>query len=50
MAGETNETFLTSQQSPEVSRSPFIETIRNILERDRVTSLFTPAQSAQTLE
>ena len=46
MAGKTNETFPTSQQSPEVSRSPFIETVRNIL----VTSPFTPAQSAQTLE
>ena len=50
MAGETNETFPTSQQPPEVSRSPFIETFRNILERDPVTSPFTPAQSAQTLE
>ena len=50
MVGETNETFPTSQQSLEVSRSHFIETIRNILERYLVTSPFTPAQSAQTLE
>ena len=50
MAGETNETFPTSQQLLEVSRSPFLETVRNILERDPVTSPFTPAQSAQTLE
>ena len=50
MAGETNETFPTSQQPPEVSRSPFIETVRNILERDPVTSPFTPEQSTQDLE
>ena len=50
MAGETNETCPTSQQRPKVSRSPFIETIRNILERDPITSPFTPAQSTQTLE
>ena len=50
MVGETNETFTTSQQSLEVSRSPFIETVSNILERDLVTSTFTPAQSAQTVE
>ena len=50
MAGETNETFPTRKQSLEVSRSPFIEIVRNILERDPVTSPFTPAQSAQSLE
>ena len=50
MAGKTNETFPTSQQLPEVSRSPFLETIRNILERDPVTSRFTPAQRTQNLE
>ena len=50
MAGETNETFPTSQQTSEVSRSPILETVRNILERDPVISPFTTAQSAQTLE
>ena len=50
MEGETNETFPTSQQPPEVSRSPFLETIRSILECDPVTSPFTPEQSTQTLE
>ena len=50
MASETNETFTTSQQPSEVSRSPILETIRKILERDPVTSPFTPTQSAQTLE
>ena len=45
-----NETIPTSQQPPEVIRSPFIETVRNILERDPITSPFTPAQSAKTLE
>ena len=50
MAGETNETFPTSQQPSEFSRSPILETVRNILECDPVTSPFTPAQSAQTLE
>ena len=49
MVGETNETFPTSQHPPEVSRSPFIETIRSILERDPLTSPFTPEQSTQTL-
>ena len=32
------------------SRSPFIETIRSIPERDPITSPFTPEQSTQTLE
>ena len=50
MASETNETFPTIQQLPEVSISPFLETVRNILERDPVTSPFTPAQSSQTLK
>ena len=50
MAGESNEKFSTSQHPPEVSRSPFIETVRNILELDHVTSPFTPTQSAQNLE
>ena len=50
MAGKTNETFPTSQQLPEVSRSPFLETVRNILERDPATSPSTPTQSTQTLE
>ena len=50
MAGKTNEIFPTSQQSSEVGRSPILETVRNILECDPVTSPFTPAQSDQTLE
>ena len=50
MAGKTNEKFSTSQHPLEVSRSPFIETIRSILERDHITSPFTPEQSTQTLE
>ena len=50
MASETNETFRTSQQPSEVSRSPILETVRNILERDPITSPFTPAKSAHTLE
>ena len=50
MAGKTNEKFLTSQHPPEFSRSPFIETVRIILERDHITSPFTPEQSTQTLE
>ena len=49
MAGKINEKFKTSQQPPETSRSPFINTVRSILERDHITSPFTPAQSAQTL-
>ena len=50
MAGKTNEKFSTSQHPPEVSRSPIIETVRSILERDHITSPFTPKQSTQTLE
>ena len=50
MASKTNETFPTGQQLPEVNRSQFLETVRNILERDPITSPFTPAQSTQTLE
>ena len=53
MAGKTNDKNSTSQQPPlqsQVSRSPFIETIRSILESDHNTSLFTPEQSTQTLE
>ena len=50
MAGETNETLPTSQHPPEVSRSPFIETIRIILECDHIASPFTPEKSTQNLE
>ena len=50
MAGETNDKLSTSQHPPEVSRSPFIETVRSILEHDPITSPFTPEQSTQTLE
>ena len=50
MAGKTNEKFSTSQHPLEVSRSPFIETVRSILERDHITSPFTLEQSTQTLE
>jgi len=53
MVGRTNDKTSTSQQPPlqfEVSRSPFTETIRSILERDHITSPFTPEQSTQTLE
>ena len=45
-----NEKFSASQHPPEVSRSPIIETVRSILERDPLTSPFTPKQSTQTLE
>ena len=50
MAGKTNEKFSASQHPPEDSRSPFIETVRSILERDHITSPFTPEKSTQTLE
>ena len=53
MAGNTNDKTSTSQQPPlqyEVSRSPFIETVRSILERDHITSPFTPEHSTQSLE
>ena len=53
MAGNTNDKTSTSQQPPlqsEGSRSPIIETVRSILERDHITSPFTPEQSTQTLE
>ena len=50
MAGRTNDKTSTSQQPPKVSKSPFIETVRSILERDHITSPFTPEQSTQTLE
>ena len=50
MAGKTNEKFSTSQHPPKTSRSPFIETVRSILEHDHITSPFTPEQSTQTLE
>ena len=50
MAGKTNEKFSISQHPSEVSRSPFIETIRSILECDHITSPFTPEQSTQNLE
>ena len=53
MAGNTNDKTSTSQQPPlqsEGSRSPFIETVRSILERDHNTSPFTLEQSTQTLK
>ena len=50
MAGKNNDKFTTSQQPPETSRSPFINTARSILEHDHITSPFTPEQSTQTLE
>ena len=50
MAGKTNDKFSTCQHPPEVSRSPFIENVRSILERDHITSPFTLEQSTQTLE
>ena len=53
MAGRTNDKTSTSQQTPlqsEFSRSPFIEIVRSIHERDHITSPFTPEQSTQTLE
>ena len=53
MAGRTNDKTSTSQQPPlqsEASRSPFIETVRSILERDHITSPFNFEQSTQTLE
>ena len=53
MAGRTSDKTSTSQQpllQSEVSRSPFIETIRSILERDPITYPFTPEQSTQNLE
>ena len=50
MVGETYETFPTSQQHPKVNRSPFLEIVRSILERDSVTSPFTPEQNTQNLE
>ena len=53
MASRTNDKTSTSQQRPlqfEASRSPFIETIRSILEHDQITSSFTLEQSTQTLE
>ena len=45
MAGRTNDKTSSSQQPPlqsKVSRSPFIETVRSILESDHNTSPFTP--------
>ena len=50
MEGKTNEKFTTSQQPPKTSRSPFIDTVRSILERDHITSPFTPEKSIRTLE
>ena len=53
MAGRANDKTSTNQQPPlqsKVSRSPFIETVRSILECDHITSPFTPEQSTQTLE
>ena len=52
MADRTNNKSSTNQQTPfqsEISRSPFIETVRSILERDHNTYPFTPEQSTQTL-
>ena len=53
MVGRTNDKYSTSQQPPlqsKVSISPFIETVRSILECDHITSPFTPEQSTQNLE
>ena len=53
MTGRTNDKNSTNQQPPlqsKVSRSPFIETVRSILERDHITSPFNLEQSTQTLE
>ena len=53
MEGRTNDKTSTSQQTPlqfEVSRSPFIEIVRSILEHDHITSPFTLEQTTQTLE
>ena len=50
MAGKINEKFTTSQQPPETSISPFINTVRSMLERDHITSPLTPEQSNRTLE
>ena len=50
MAGKINEKFATSQHPPEISRSLFIENVRSFLERDHITSPFTPEQSTLTLE
>ena len=53
MANRTNDKSSTSQQPPlqsEISRSPFIETVRGILKRDHNTSPFIPEHSTQTLE
>ena len=53
MADRTNDKPSTSQQpplQPEISSSPFIETIRSILEHDHNTSPFTPEHSTQNLE
>ena len=53
MEGRTNNRTSTSQQpllQSEASRSPFIEIVRGILERDHITSPFNLEHSTQTLE
>ena len=53
MADRTNDEPSTNQQpplQPEISRSPFIETVRSILEHDHNTSPFILEHSTQTLE
>ena len=53
MANRTNDKPSTSQNppfQPESSSSPFIDSVRRILERDRNTYPFTPKQNNHTLE
>ena len=53
MADRTNDKPSTNQQpplQPESSSSPFISTVRSILERDHYTSPFISEQSTRTLE
>ena len=53
MVDRTKDKPSTSQNTPlklESNSSPFIDTVRSILERDRNTSPFTPEQSTQILE
>ena len=53
MVGRTNDKISTSQQpllQSEVSRSPFIETVRSILECEHNTSPFISEQRTQILE
>ena len=53
MDDRTKDKYSTSQNpslQPESSSSPFIDTLRSILKRDRNRYPFTPEQSTQTLE